>query len=469
MNLQSAIITTGGTLEAAGSTLFADAGTVVTGAVMITGGGLADFADVFDQNVTFTGAGTLELAHSSSYGATVSGFASGDKIDLTDLAYASNETAVWTQANGTLQIYSGVTLEETLHLAGTYSSADFLVTRDSGAGTEVVTSGTIIIENGQTIEVAGASSALTASYIGTGGTLTTDAAVTGGASAGISATSTDGAPMTINAGAGVTSTGVDAIDATNSGGAGDLSITANGTTNGAFNGISATQNGSGNVSVTTGPDAIISTPSGGEQGNRALTYGGGSIFVTTGANSQINTGSSGIYALNLASSASPSSTITVNAYGAINPGAQPNQISNTRPTGILAFYNGGPDPNVSPPNANVLGDVLINNYADITTLATATNGDGIRAGNYGAGNTTINDEAGTTISATHFGIDAISGYTGNIAVTVDAGASITAGNSAITTSQTGTVSGDTTIDVKSLATVKSTGGNAINAVTSRQR
>ena len=137
-HLQSAIIT-GGTLEAAGSTRFADAGSVVTGAVMITSGGLADFADVFDRNVTFTGAGTLKLAHSSSYGATVSGFASGDKIDLDDLAYSSNETAVWTQANGTLQIYSGVTLEETLHLAGTYGSADFSVTQDSGAGTEVVT------------------------------------------------------------------------------------------------------------------------------------------------------------------------------------------------------------------------------------------------------------------------------------------------------------------------------------------
>ena len=119
VNLQSTIIT-GGTLEAAGSTLFADAGSVVTGAVMITSGGLADFADVFDQNVTFTGAGTLELAHSSSYGATVSGFVSGDKIDLTDLAYASNETAVWTQASGTLQNlqrrYSGRNASPRWHL-----------------------------------------------------------------------------------------------------------------------------------------------------------------------------------------------------------------------------------------------------------------------------------------------------------------------------------------------------------------
>ena len=132
-----------------------DAGTLVVsgnvtgsgGDVVVTGLAVADFEDAFHQNVTFSGAGTLELGQSLSYGGTVSGFAAGDVLDLADLAYSSSEYLVWTQvttgadAAGTIQIYSGSgVLEETLNLDGTYSQSDFLLASDANPspGTEVV-------------------------------------------------------------------------------------------------------------------------------------------------------------------------------------------------------------------------------------------------------------------------------------------------------------------------------------------
>jgi T5SS/PEP-CTERM-associated repeat protein len=117
-----------------------------SGAVMITGGGAADFLQAFHQNVTFSGAGALQLAQSTTYGGTLSGFGAGDSLDLTDIAYSSGEHLVWTQvttgadAAGTLQIYgSSGTVEETLNLDGAYSQSDFLLGPDASStpGTEI--------------------------------------------------------------------------------------------------------------------------------------------------------------------------------------------------------------------------------------------------------------------------------------------------------------------------------------------
>jgi hypothetical protein len=106
-----------------------------SGNVAIAGGGLAEFAGTFNQDVTFSGAGTLDLAQ--VYGGTVTGFGAGDGIDLTNLVYSSNEHAVWTQGTGTLTIYNGVTAEETIDLAGSYVQGNFKL-EDVAGKTEVV-------------------------------------------------------------------------------------------------------------------------------------------------------------------------------------------------------------------------------------------------------------------------------------------------------------------------------------------
>ena len=138
-------------------TVLADGGTVVfsfgasiglsgTGSVTIAGGGVVDLAGDAFQNITFAGPGTLEAA--SNHG-TITGFGTGDVYDLLDDdPYTPGQTAVWTQtatgsgAGGTLQIYSSShSLEATLDLAGTYTTADFALAPDSpaeGASTDVV-------------------------------------------------------------------------------------------------------------------------------------------------------------------------------------------------------------------------------------------------------------------------------------------------------------------------------------------
>ncbi len=80
--------TNGGTLDV--TTAVAGSGTIAIG------GGIVDFQSAVNQSVKFSGAGTLELGQSGSFGATVSGFGVGDAIDLQDLHYASSVHVVWT-------------------------------------------------------------------------------------------------------------------------------------------------------------------------------------------------------------------------------------------------------------------------------------------------------------------------------------------------------------------------------------
>ena len=151
-----------GTLEANGGLVTVSAGTSISGSgnVEVTNSGTADFLDAFNQAVTFSGAGMLELAQSTSFSAAVTGFNSGsnsgDVIDLQDVAYAVSDYTVWTQTStsgngsGTLQVYDGTTLERTLNLAGMYSSGNFALTADSGTGTEVIASPTTVTVSGLT-------------------------------------------------------------------------------------------------------------------------------------------------------------------------------------------------------------------------------------------------------------------------------------------------------------------------------
>ena len=146
------------TLEADGGTIFANTNTTIdgTGNVVITGGGLAHFADVFNQDVTFAGPGTLQLDQSviydgdaltSSYTGTISGFGKGDTIDLTALNYSCTETDVWNSATHTLIISNG-TQTQLLSLAGSYTQDNFALARDSSGGTEVVLSPTHVTLDG---------------------------------------------------------------------------------------------------------------------------------------------------------------------------------------------------------------------------------------------------------------------------------------------------------------------------------
>jgi hypothetical protein len=113
------------------------------GAIVISGGATAYIEPTTFTNgtgtVSFAGAGTLELGSSvTSFTETISGFGSGDAVDLTNLTYSSStDNLVWTQASGTLAIYNGTVLQETLTLAGTYAANAFALT-SAGGKAEVI-------------------------------------------------------------------------------------------------------------------------------------------------------------------------------------------------------------------------------------------------------------------------------------------------------------------------------------------
>ena len=205
-----------------------------------------------------------------------------------------------------------------------------------------------------------------------------------------------------------------------------VTVAQTGNVTGGYDGIRAVTNGSGNVIVTTGANATIAGRL--RYGIEATSNGTGSINVTmaAAAGDVINSGSVGINAYNQAAaipqiSGVTSSTIAVTAYGTINSGDLLTG-SGSRPAGILAGYRGGTTNTV---NAAVYGNVTVDNFANIN----ATGGDGIRAYNFGNGNVTVTDHAGTTITTKdQFGIDAQTNGTGRVTVTTAAGDIITSGS-----------------------------------------
>ena len=166
---------------------------------------------------------------------------------------------------------------------------------------------------------------------------------------------------------------------------------------------------SGNYSAVgavngTAPDGIL-----------AINKGTGDIEVTVeAASDHIYGGSVGILAVNQASSiaATAGSTITVTARGTITAGDIDTNQGNA-PAGILAGFEGG---SVDTINGNVTGSVKVFNYADVT----ATDGDGIRASDFGHGNITVNNEVGATASGL-VGIRAISKQADDIIAISNAG------------------------------------------------
>ena len=180
LQLNGAVNNSGSISANAGSVLVGGGATVTgTASVTITGSGFADFVGAFGSplllNAAFSGAsaGTLELDHSRQYGGTVSGFATGDAIDLTDLHYANPETVTWTQngASGTLTISNGTTTDS-LNLAGIYSQGNFALTSDAGGGTKLVSSPTTVTlaglnASGNAVRGQGVTISLGATNLGT--------------------------------------------------------------------------------------------------------------------------------------------------------------------------------------------------------------------------------------------------------------------------------------------------------------
>ena len=256
------------------------------------------------------------------------------------------------------------------------------------------------------------------------------------------------------------------------GGASNISVTDGGTITGGQAGIVAQDGsvsggtflatGDGNINVALETNASITANGDSGKGGydiNAGTGGTGSISVSEASGDWITSKGTGIVAVNQApttvSFTAASSTVTVTSSGTINSGSELNNNS-TSPSGIEAGYMG----------SNAVGDVYVYNYANIT----ATAGNGIEAfyQGTGAGNITVVDEAGTTITALHsssatsdkapFGIRALNVGTGDITIDTSSQDDIDSGSVGIFARNEATSiasSVDSTITVTNYASITS--------------
>lgn len=395
LNTVSAAVTNTGTIEVQDGTLNLAGGLSGAGTVVIDDGATLELAGATAQTITFAGGtDTLQLDHVAGHGftGTIAGQASnGGTFTVTgaaDITSTSGDALDFTASGGTLATPANIVLTPTGALTG---AANGLVVIQSGTGDISLTAA------GNIKGLAGNGITLRDSLTGSGNitinNLTGKATGTGAGSVGVLVENLDGAN------------------------AGNIAITQRGGAVGGAYGIDAVTKGGGDISIDAG--GIITGSS--IYGIRSRSYGSGDQTVTTLAGSVVTSGSSGIVAVNRATSidGASDSTITVTTYGTINSGSSPNQSGNA-PAGIQTGYTGAT--NGSSANTGVSGSVVVNNHADITAAA----GYGIHAYNYGNGDVTVNDAAGTTIVGAEEGIraQALSGGTGDVTVTLGAGASV---------------------------------------------
>ncbi|MCK1384072.1 VCBS domain-containing protein, partial [Bradyrhizobium sp. 21] len=389
-------VTNTGTIEVQGGTLNLSGGLSGVGTLIIDDTATLELAGATAQTVTFAGgADTLQLDKVAGQGftGTITGQSSkGGTFTITgaaDITTSSGDALDFTATGGTQAKPADIILTPTGALTG---AANGIVVTQNGTGAISLTATKDIKGlNGDGITLRDSATGI--------GDITVNN-VTGKAS-----------------GTGANSTGI-LVENLNSANGGDISITQLAGVAGGAYGIDALTQGGGDIAVHAGGTITGSSI----YGIRARSYGAGSEIVTTDAGSVINSGSSGIVAVNRATSlgAASGSSITVNAYGAIHSGSSLNQSGNT-PAGIQAGYNGATTG--SSANTNVNGNVVVNNHANVTAAA----GYGIHAYNYGNGDVTVSDAAGTTIVGAEEGIraQALGGGTGDVTVTLGANASVT--------------------------------------------
>ena len=207
-------------------------------------------------------------------------------------------------------------------------------------------------------------------------------------------------------------------------------------------GIRAQNYGVGNITIIDEPNTNITAT--GDPSSRygifAQNLGPGNILVATSAGDIINSASAGIQAVNNAASISPGTSVVVTANGTINSGTVPSG-NGTPAAGILAGYNFNTNP-----DPNVVGNVIIDDFASITAPSGT---DGIRGFNYGVGPGTVSviAELAAVISAGRFGIAANGNSTVGISV-VSSGV-VSGGTAGISVGAVtnGTLNGNVDIDV----------------------
>jgi hypothetical protein len=109
--------------------------------VVTIGGGTLDLGAAFDQAVTFTGGGVLDLARSRMFTQTVTGFSIKGRttLDLEDIRFVDTGEATFsgTASGGVLTVTDGTHTAD-ITLKGDYRGVTFVASKDGSGGTDVV-------------------------------------------------------------------------------------------------------------------------------------------------------------------------------------------------------------------------------------------------------------------------------------------------------------------------------------------
>jgi hypothetical protein len=128
-------IANNGLIAANDTTITVDGAVTGSGQATVASGTL-DFKSGFDQNVTFTGAGFLILAHSQAYTAAITGFFA---VDLRDIGFVSAGEASFsgTTNSGVLTVSDGPHTAN-ITLIGDYTGSTFVASSDGHGGVTIV-------------------------------------------------------------------------------------------------------------------------------------------------------------------------------------------------------------------------------------------------------------------------------------------------------------------------------------------
>ena len=490
-------LTNTGTVQADGGNITVSAAETDGGNARIFAGSQLEYAAQSNEMITFVGTGgTLKLDTSVGSATTHVQIAgqlfSGNQIDLADITAGANATIGYTGTNspGTLTVSDGVRTAS-LGLLGIYSVSEFVASSDGHGGTTITVS-----SPGQVLSGAIAAGSINftstpaPTYVLEGATITGSNNLTNQTGINVQTTDANTADELIvqmdqassisltndnsnnnNVGLNLTTQGANifvetagpisapgaaagsyGINAQVVAGNGSVSIDALSNITGGFRGINASAAGSGAVNVNVERSVSVAGVAG--AGIFALSTGTGAVAVSTAAGDIINSGSSGIVTQNQGSAVPAQTTVKVTANGTINSGVTPTGTGNL-PAGIQAGFNGGTGSQINTPNPNVLGNVTVDDFANISAAA----GDGIRAFNFGSGNVTVLEEANTTISAgSRYEISASNYAGGSISVSTSPGDIInsTSGGAGISLNNFSTTAGaGSTVSVKAYGTINS--------------
>jgi large repetitive protein len=372
----------------------------------------------------------VNLGFSANISALNSGPSGKAPYGIGAFDYGTGNIAV-TTSNGDVISSGGSGINASNQATAIAAAAGALVTVSTAAGSSI-NSGTIPNNSGSapsgiTAGFLGGTSSTSNSGVGANGTngtviVNNAANITAAAGYGINAYNLGSGDVTINDAAGTTVSGATyGIYAHAESGSGYV--------NGAVSPSGNSVSGAGNIAINIYAGANSSSPtivnSTSSYGVFAYSTDLGNISIIAGTNVTINSGSVGIDAVNEAAAIpqSSQSSIVVTSSATINSGTAVTGTGSP-PAGITAGYL-GPAPGgvitTTFPLTAINGDVVVNNFGNIT----AASGDGIRAFNYGIGDVTVNDDAGTiiaqggtnTTAGYGDGINASNEGTGNIYVT----------------------------------------------------